>query len=202
MPLLHLHLVKVLAQFTSLVFIVWEMRISYWIAGIIHHPALTLIMLVLYAQVLMGFSHKYIYLFTAPCINGEVRLQGDSRYKSFGRVEVCVNGTWGTICDHYWDNNDASVVCNQLGFSPYGKSLCDFTVMTLFDIDTGAIAKTSFYEESVLPHVMFNMSCTGNEETIFNCSYSTKLPSGSDCHSTEDASVICQGKIIVVLLYC
>ncbi|XP_019849591.1 PREDICTED: deleted in malignant brain tumors 1 protein-like [Amphimedon queenslandica] len=111
----------------------------------------------------------------APCTNGEVRLQGDSRYKSFGRVEVCINGTWGTICDDYWDSNDASVVCHQLGFSPYG-----------------AIAKTSFYEESILPHVLFNMSCTGNEETIFNCSYSTKLPSGSDCHSTEDASVICQ----------
>ena len=66
---------------------------------------------------------------------------------------------------------------------------------------TGAIAKTSFYEESILPHVMFNMSCTGNEGTIFNCSYSTKLPSGSDCHSTEDASVICQGKIIVVSIF-
>ncbi|XP_048460501.1 scavenger receptor cysteine-rich type 1 protein M130-like [Rhincodon typus] len=32
-----------------------------------------------------------------------------------GRLEILQGDTWGTVCDTYWDLQDAAAVCNQLG---------------------------------------------------------------------------------------
>ena len=54
------------------------------------------------------------------CDNGEVRLVGGTSSLN-GRVEICYNEAWGTICDNQFDTMDSAVICRQLGFSRYGK---------------------------------------------------------------------------------
>ena len=53
------------------------------------------------------------------CSTGDVRLS-EGKHDNEGRVEVCIGGRWGTICDDKWDDKAATVVCQQMGYSHGG----------------------------------------------------------------------------------
>ena len=61
-----------------------------------------------------------IALFLIICFvaQGDLRLAGIGSNATAGRVEVFINGIWGTVCDDQFeaDRNAAIVVCRQLGF--------------------------------------------------------------------------------------
>ncbi|XP_062611443.1 macrophage receptor MARCO-like [Saccostrea cucullata] len=96
-------------------------------------------------------------------------VNGGSHY---GRVEVNYDGVWGTICDDYWDDDDANVTCKMKGYN------------------RGGIAHwTGLYGKGTGQIWLDDVQCTGTESSLMECS---KLPFGQhNCGHDEDASVYC-----------
>ncbi|XP_041372561.1 deleted in malignant brain tumors 1 protein-like [Gigantopelta aegis] len=103
-----------------------------------------------------------------------VRLVNGSGIRTQGRVEIKINGTWGTVCDDGFDSNDASVICAMMGFNRLGPQ---------------AMTKAAFGQGSG-PVFFQNLSCTSFESSILDCLVNPS--DNKDCRHNEDSGVICQ----------
>ena len=90
-----------------------------------------------------------------------------------GRVEVCYDGVWGTVCHDFWSSADASVACRQLGFSSWG-----------------AIAHTNAaYGEGTGVVLLDDVRCTGEEAKLLEC---VQAAIGvTTCDHERDAGIAC-----------
>ena len=126
------------------------------------------------------------------CRTGELHLQG-SRYPHAGRVEVCVNGTWGTVCDDFWNLADAKVVCRQLGFSTFGNSCNLIIVQSSFQhisIGSRAYRGATYGRGRGWIH-LDDVRCKGNEQHLIDCRHRNSTYQQL-CGHWKDASVVCQ----------
>ena len=59
-----------------------------------------------------------IFCSDTACVNDTLRLVGGQNAKE-GRVQVCYNGEWHSICSDNWSEMDgeADVVCSTLDYS-------------------------------------------------------------------------------------
>ena len=98
-----------------------------------------------------------------------------------GRLDVYYNGTWGTVCDDYFDHHAARVVCRQLGFNSTGAMA---VVRAGYGQGTGSIW-------------LDNILCFGSEQSIDSCFHNSW--GYHNCDHSEDAGVICPCKFVIQL---
>ena len=105
-----------------------------------------------------------------------MRLVGGSSYNE-GRVEVYYNGGWGTVCNNGWDEEDANIVCRQLGFEL--SKLADF----------GLAAK----DQILLDNVM----CSSNDTILASCGhYGVNIRVRCNSNNYKVAGVKCYGECL------
>ena len=101
-----------------------------------------------------------------------VALVGDEA-PSKGRVELYYKGKHGSICDYFFRENEAEVVCRMLGYSS-GYSQC-----------CGRLGKG----EGKMMSGSFR--CKGYEESLFACEHGEIDYDEGDCNHDYDIGVIC-----------
>ncbi|XP_072424140.1 HHIP-like protein 1 [Chiloscyllium punctatum] len=104
--------------------------------------------------------------------NGAVRLVNEHDRADRGRVEIYIDGVWGTVCDDLWNRQSAAVVCHQLGFP--------------FAIE--AYRRAEFGRGSG-PILLDDVECDGSEKNLLQCHHSEI--GETNCSHHEDAGVMC-----------
>ncbi|XP_072041386.1 uncharacterized protein [Amphiura filiformis] len=123
--------------------------------------------------------------------DGQVRLVGGNNTNE-GRVEVFHNSRWGTVCGDSWDDDDAMVVCRQLGFPSDGAR---GVISTLSQF----LYTSAEFGQGTGPVWLDDVSCSGSESRLDECSYNGW--GNSNCNG-QDAGVICndgEGKVVTPL---
>ena len=120
---------------------------------------------------LLFFSLSFFLARAIRLVGGQSLLEG--------RVEIFFNNEWGTVCDDFWDQTDAEVVCRQLGF-PVERAIGN----AHFGQGSGNIW-------------LNNVACTGSEQYLSQCSHVGW--GNEDCSHGEDAGVMCGERVILVL---
>ena len=107
---------------------------------------------------------------------GTLRLVESNSYNE-GKVEVFYGNDWLRVCDDGWDDDEARVVCRQLGYGTLGK------VQQL---------QSSGSREITTSNSIFE--CNGNELRLLHCNSLNGI-NKADCEKFDDVVVTCTGTL-------
>ena len=108
------------------------------------------------------------YIIAPECDEADIRLvndyiEGDTGLVSSdgyvnstieGRVEICFNGVWGTVCDEEWDTLKSEIVCRQLNLTSDCESVMKFCNCTVFFIIIQMLMLSISMEEVQVPSII------------------------------------------------
>lgn len=106
-----------------------------------------------------------------------VRLLG-GRTEHEGRLQVMVDGKWGTVCDYGWTIIDAALVCHQLGLALNPND---------WRLERSEIPGAGTQEDILLSHVR----CTEHDTDITKCRSERKIEFENSCTHDMDVGVRC-----------
>ena len=110
------------------------------------------------------------------CKTGDVRLVSEISPIE-GRLEICINNAWGSVCRDSFSRDDAQVACRQLGNVTDPQQTATVIVDGTFNMSTGPIFLT-------------DLECDGEESNLLSCGSPVYLHS---CNHDKDVGVKCPG---------
>ena len=126
-----------------------------------------------YEDVCLHTRLDQLYEDLSAVLQLHVAIIGDSPTNSKGRVELFYNGRHGSICDYWFGDNEAKVVCRMLGFTGGHSSCCGRMGRGQGEIMAGRIR------------------CTGEEESLYSCDHDDIGHYEGDCNHKYDVGVFC-----------
>lgn len=71
--------------------------------------------IIIIMQQVIVYLADYIADAEVGCTSGDVRLVGPKIWNTTsGRVEICIDSEWTSVCNKSWDDKDAMVACRQM----------------------------------------------------------------------------------------
>ena len=121
-----------------------------------------------------------------------------------GRLEVCHNGIWGTVCGIGATDAIAKVVCRELNHAAEGWKASTRLFIHSHYLSVILHAGTlhteitlDVYLEHVAPITQVNFMCRGNEGSLTECVFDGQNGDEKYCTHDNDIIIFCTGKGLV-----